>query len=64
MQLNHKFCAMVACHLNFQFQVLTLLKRTRELGLVHFIVDVPKKVSKCITNCRLNFISSSKTNPS
>ncbi len=48
MQLNHKFCAMVACHLNFQFQVLTLLKRTKELGLVHFIVDVPKKVSKCI----------------
>ncbi len=64
MQLNHKFCAMVACHLNFQFQVLTLLKRTKELGLAHFIVDVPKKVSKCIPNCGLNFISSSKTNPS
>ncbi len=32
---------MVACHLNFQFQVLTLLKGTKELGVVHFIVDTP-----------------------
>ncbi len=32
---------MVACHLNFQFQVLVLLKGTKELGLAHFIVDIP-----------------------
>jgi hypothetical protein len=31
MWINHKFCAMVACHFNFQFQVLTLLKGTKEL---------------------------------
>jgi hypothetical protein len=30
-------CAMVACHLNFQFQILALLERTKELGLAHFI---------------------------
>ncbi len=41
MRLNHKVFAMVACHLNFQFQVFTLLKWTKELGLAHFIVDVP-----------------------
>jgi hypothetical protein len=41
MWLNHKFCAMVACHLNFQFQVLALLKRTKKLVLANFIVDVP-----------------------
>ncbi len=41
MWLNHKFCAMVAYHFNFQFQVLTLLKRTKELGLAHFIMDIP-----------------------
>jgi hypothetical protein len=32
---------MVACHLNFQFQILALLKRTKELDVVHFIVDAP-----------------------
>ncbi len=31
---------MVTCHFNFQFQVLAFFKRTKELGLVHFIVDV------------------------
>ncbi len=46
MQLNHKFCAMVACHFNFQFPVLTFLKRTKELGLAHFIVNVP--IAKCM----------------
>jgi hypothetical protein len=33
---------MVACHLNFQFQVLALLKGTKELGVAHFIVDTPQ----------------------
>ncbi len=32
---------MVACHLNFQFQVLALLKRTKELGVIHFTMDAP-----------------------
>jgi hypothetical protein len=32
---------MVTCHLNFQFQVLALLKGTKDLGVAHFIVDVP-----------------------
>jgi hypothetical protein len=32
---------MVACHLNFQFQVLALLKRTKELGVAHFTMDTP-----------------------
>jgi len=30
---------MVACHFYFQFQVLTLLKGSKELGVAHFIVD-------------------------
>jgi hypothetical protein len=30
---------MVACHLNFQFQVLALLKGTKEFGMAHFTVD-------------------------
>jgi hypothetical protein len=34
--------AMVACHFNFKFQVLVLLKGTKELGVAHFIVDLPK----------------------
>jgi hypothetical protein len=29
---------MVACHLNFQFQVLALLKGTKELGVANFNV--------------------------
>jgi hypothetical protein len=29
---------MVTCHLNFQFQVLALLKGTKELGVANFIV--------------------------
>jgi hypothetical protein len=36
---------MVACHFNFQFQVLTLLKGTKELGLINFIVDIPLMTS-------------------
>jgi hypothetical protein len=32
---------MVACHLNFQFQVLALLKGTKELGVNHFTMDTP-----------------------
>ncbi len=32
---------MVACHLNFQFQVLALLKWTKELGVTHFTMDAP-----------------------
>jgi hypothetical protein len=32
---------MVACHLNFQFQVLALLKGTKELGVAHFTMDAP-----------------------
>jgi len=40
MWLNHKFCAMVACHLNFQFQVFVLLKGTKELGVIHYTVDL------------------------
>jgi len=32
---------MVAWHLNFQFQVLALLKGIKELGVVHFTVDAP-----------------------
>jgi hypothetical protein len=32
---------MVACHLNFQFQILIPLKGKKELGVVHFIVDTP-----------------------
>jgi len=32
---------MVACHLNFQFQAFVLLKGTKELGVVHYIVDAP-----------------------
>jgi hypothetical protein len=41
MLLNHNFCAMVACHFTFQFQVLTLLKGTKSwcgsfyYGLTH-----------------------------
>jgi hypothetical protein len=42
MYLNHKIYAMVACHLNFKFQVLALLKGTKELGVAHFFVDLPK----------------------
>jgi hypothetical protein len=41
MWLNHKFCAMIAWHLNFQFQILVLLKGIKELGVVHYIVDAP-----------------------
>jgi hypothetical protein len=41
MWLNHKLFAMIACHLNFQFQIFALLNGTKELGVVHFIVDVP-----------------------
>jgi hypothetical protein len=36
---------MVACYLNFQFQVLTLLKGTKELGVAHFTVDTPQSLS-------------------
>ncbi len=32
---------MVACHFNFQFQILVFLKGTKELGVVHYIVDTP-----------------------
>ncbi len=32
---------MFACHFNFQFQVLALLKGTKELGVVHFTMDAP-----------------------
>jgi len=32
---------MVACHFNFQFQVVAILKGTKELGVVHFTVDAP-----------------------
>ncbi len=32
---------MVACHLNFQFQVLVLLKGTKELGVAHYTMDNP-----------------------
>jgi hypothetical protein len=42
MQLMHKIYAMVTCHLNFQFQVLALLKETKELGVAYFIVNLPK----------------------
>jgi hypothetical protein len=31
---------MVACHLNFQFQVLALLKGTKELGVANFTMHV------------------------
>jgi hypothetical protein len=42
---------MIACRLNFQFQVLALLKGTKELGLAHFIVDVPAhQISNMFTN--------------
>jgi hypothetical protein len=37
---------MVACHLNFQFQVLTFLKGTKELGVSHFTLDAPKGLFK------------------
>jgi len=51
MRLNYKVFAMVAYHLNFQFQVLTFLKRTKELGLAHFIVGItPKHVFKIHKN--------------
>jgi hypothetical protein len=30
---------MVVCHFNFQFQVLALLKGTKELGVGHFTMD-------------------------
>jgi fructoselysine-6-P-deglycase FrlB-like protein len=33
---------MVACHLNFQFQAFVVLKETKELGMVHYIVDAPR----------------------
>jgi hypothetical protein len=33
---------MVACHFNFQFQVLALLKGTKELGVAHFTMDTPQ----------------------
>ncbi len=39
MWLNHKFCAMVACHLNFQFQVLAFWKGTKELGVDHLYCE-------------------------
>jgi hypothetical protein len=42
MQLIHKIYAMDTCHPNFQFQVLALLKETKELGVANFIVDLPK----------------------
>jgi len=32
---------MVACHLNFHFQVLAFFKGTKELGVTHFTMDVP-----------------------
>jgi len=32
---------MVACHLNFQFQVLVLLKGTKELGVAPYTMDLP-----------------------
>jgi len=32
---------MVACHLNFKFQIFALLKGIEELGVTHFIVDIP-----------------------
>jgi len=51
MSLNHKLCAMVAWHLNFQFQVLALLKGIKELGVVHFMVDAP------LWGCRLTLSS-------
>jgi hypothetical protein len=59
---------MVACHLNFQFQVLVILKETKELGVVHFTMDaplngfvyLPTKVFNPLSyvhveNCKLNF---------
>ncbi len=36
---------MVACHLNFQFQVLTLLKGTKVLGVAKLIVHTFGKVT-------------------
>jgi hypothetical protein len=38
---------MVACHLNFQFQVLDLLKGTKEFGVDNFIVHA---FGKAMTN--------------
>jgi hypothetical protein len=38
---------MVACHLNFQFQVFTFLKRIKELGVVHFTMDT-RSLSFCL----------------
>jgi hypothetical protein len=35
---------MVACHFNFQFQVLAVLKGTTELGVTHFTVDAPLSI--------------------
>jgi len=32
---------MVACHFNFQFQILIHLKGTNELCVAHFIMDTP-----------------------
>jgi hypothetical protein len=35
---------MVACHFNFQFQVLALLKGTKALGVTHFTMDTPLSI--------------------
>jgi hypothetical protein len=32
---------MVACHFNFQFQILAFLRGTKELGVTHFVADAP-----------------------
>jgi hypothetical protein len=37
---------MVTCHLNFQFQILVLLKGTKELGVAHYTMDTPMANSK------------------
>jgi hypothetical protein len=50
---------MVACHLNFQFQVLAFLKGTKELGVTHFIADVQQ--GSCLVKKVLKRIWTFKT---
>ncbi len=47
---------MVTCHFNFQFQVLVLLKGIKELGVVHYIVDLPSiKMCRCLHTSKAKF---------